>query len=46
MIIPRHWVRTNTGALVIDAARAKLLEQTDHAGTPRLMYFLEHRSIE
>jgi hypothetical protein len=35
--IPRLRIKIDTGALVVDTARAMLLEQTNHAGTSGLM---------
>ena len=37
MVVPGHRVQVNSSALVIDATRSKLLEQSEHAGSSRLV---------
>jgi len=44
--IPGHWIQINSGALVIDPARAKLLEQPDHAWSSRLIWLSEYPNIK
>jgi hypothetical protein len=40
VLIPRHRIKINSSALVVDTARAQFLKQPNHARTSRLICFL------